>query len=60
MSKSGAFLIDTENRLTAVSGEGCCGVGEKGEGIKQRKINTQQCGDGQRERGGGGGRGEGG
>ena len=24
-----------ENRLTAVRGEGGCGVGEKGEGIKQ-------------------------
>ena len=29
--------MDTENRLTAVRGDGLGGLGEKSEGIKQRK-----------------------
>ena len=32
-------LIDTENRLTAV-GRGVVGLGEKGEGIKQKNKNN--------------------
>ena len=33
-------LTDTENRLTAVRSRGVGGLGEKGEGIKQRKRLT--------------------
>ena len=31
-------LISTENRLTVDRGEGCWGLGEKGEGIKKYKL----------------------
>ena len=34
------WLMDTENRRTAVWGEGAGGLGEKGEGIKQN-YNTE-------------------
>ena len=30
-------LIDTENKLTAVRGEGIGGLGDKGKGMKQKK-----------------------
>ena len=30
-------FIDKENRLTAVSGAGVWGLGQKGEGIKQKE-----------------------
>ena len=32
--------IDTENRMAAGRGEGTSGLGEKGEGIKQRTTTT--------------------
>ena len=32
--------MDTENRLTVVRGEGFGWLGEKGEGIKQKKKKT--------------------
>ena len=36
-------LRDTENRLTVVRGKGGWGLGEKDEGIKQRKKLTDLC-----------------
>ena len=46
---------DTENRLTAVRGQGAWAVGEKGEGITQKNPKThrhrQRYGDPQRETG---------
>ena len=35
-------LIETENRLTAVRGEGDGGQGAKGEGIKQKNKNPHR------------------
>ena len=37
LTKSRNRLIDTENRLTAVRGEGVGGMGGKVEGIEQKK-----------------------
>ena len=35
-------LIETENRLTAVRGEGVRGLGEKGKGLSKEKITPEQ------------------
>ena len=53
-------LIDTENRLTAVRGEGVGGLGEKVKGLSQKTAtihrHRQQYGDYLRERRMGGSR----
>ena len=45
-------LIDKENRLTAVRGEGVRGLSEKGEGIKKKIIDTDNSMEMTRGKGG--------
>ena len=46
--------MDIDNRLTTVEGRGVRGLHEKDEGIKKPYRHTQQYGDEQKERVGGG------